>query len=331
MVRQRIPTKGSEVLILTNREDISADFVILELQRRSWPYLRFNTEDFPTRARLTLSAPDPVRTEVRLPKATFLPNSIHSVWYRRPVPPRPPAGLTGAELEFAIREGQAALDNLWSDLRCLWVSEPARIREATPRLRQLIAASQLGLEVPPTIVTNDPETAREFAIRHAPVIVKPISHGLVPGHQGEPDRLTFTTLLRQDELETCLATLGTAPVLMQHFEPKVADLRATVVGQTVFCAAIYTPAGASIDWRALDPADLVHRPYELPPRINDAILALVHRFGLAFSAIDFLLTPDGRHVFLEVNPNGQWAWLEQELGTPISAAIADLLTARASV
>src|SRR6266851_4864116 len=45
-------------------------------------------------------------------------------------------------------------------------------------------------------------------------------------------------------------------------------------------------------------------------------------------ALDFLVTPEGKWVFLEINPNGQWAWIEEETGLPIAAAIADALRSR---
>ena len=52
---------------------------------------------------------------------------------------------------------------------------------------------------------------------------------------------------------------------------------------------------------------------------------MVERLGLCYGAIDMILTPDGRYVFIEINPNGQYLWIEQETGLPISAAICDLL------
>jgi glutathione synthase/RimK-type ligase-like ATP-grasp enzyme len=51
----------------------------------------------------------------------------------------------------------------------------------------------------------------------------------------------------------------------------------------------------------------------------------VERLGLCYGAIDMVLTPDGRYVFLEINPNGQYLWIEEAAGLPISDAICDLL------
>ena len=47
--------------------------------------------------------------------------------------------------------------------------------------------------------------------------------------------------------------------------------------------------------------------------------------GLVFGAIDMICTPAGEHVFLEVNPGGEWGMLERDLGLPIADAIARAL------
>lgn len=47
--------------------------------------------------------------------------------------------------------------------------------------------------------------------------------------------------------------------------------------------------------------------------------------GLCYGAIDMVVTPDERYVFIEINPNGQYLWVEQATGLPISDAICDLL------
>jgi glutathione synthase/RimK-type ligase-like ATP-grasp enzyme len=47
--------------------------------------------------------------------------------------------------------------------------------------------------------------------------------------------------------------------------------------------------------------------------------------GLVFGAVDFICTPAGEYVFLEVNPGGEWGMLERDLRLPISEAIAAAL------
>ena len=70
-----------------------------------------------------------------------------------------------------------------------------------------------------------------------------------------------------------------------------------------------------------------HFPHALPPEVQERCVRLVERLELCYGAIDMILTPDGRYVFIETNPSGQYIWIENETGLPISAAICDFLTA----
>jgi len=112
--------------------------------------------------------------------------------------------------------------------------------------------------------------------------------------------------------------------------PKSLEIRVTVVGQRVMSAAVdsQVSARATHDWRR-DGVRMLQdwRPYELPIEVEEKILRLMDHFSLNYGAIDVILTPDGKHVFLELNPCGEFFWLERSPGLPISDAIADLLLA----
>ena len=116
--------------------------------------------------------------------------------------------------------------------------------------------------------------------------------------------------------------------LFQAQVPKVADVRAVVVGGQVFSARITAPPGV-VDWRA-EYQSLTYEPVPCPDGIRGALVRFLAAFGLNFGAFDFAVTADGAWWFLECNPNGQWAWLEDAAGLPITTAIADLLENGAS-
>jgi glutathione synthase/RimK-type ligase-like ATP-grasp enzyme len=70
-----------------------------------------------------------------------------------------------------------------------------------------------------------------------------------------------------------------------------------------------------------------HGVHRLPAEVSAKITRLMDRFGLVFAAMDMILTPDGRYVFLEINPGGQFAWLEDKTAVPLTATLADMLLA----
>ena len=111
--------------------------------------------------------------------------------------------------------------------------------------------------------------------------------------------------------------------------PKALELRTTIVGHRVFTAAVDSQSlsGSTYDWRKEGRALVKNwQSYDLPEDIERKLLKLMAYFGLNYGAIDIIVTPDGRHVFLEVNPVGEFFWLE--IYPPhyqISQAIAEVL------
>jgi glutathione synthase/RimK-type ligase-like ATP-grasp enzyme len=109
--------------------------------------------------------------------------------------------------------------------------------------------------------------------------------------------------------------------------PKRFELRVTVVGEQVFAAEIHSQQTnrTRVDWRRYDLSHTPHLPHALPEHVQVKCVELVRRLGLCYGAIDLILTPDGRYVFLEINPSGQYMWIEERTGLPISEAVANLL------
>src|SRR5262249_21476922 len=129
------------------------------------------------------------------------------------------------------------------------------------------------------------------------------------------------------------AAIEYSPTIFQGYVPKRVELRITVVGERVFPAEIHSQQTQHTkhDWRRYDLDNTPHFPHDLPCEIRERCVSLVKRLDLCYGAIDMVLTPDGRYVFLEINPSGQYMWIEAQTGLPISAAIADLLSAGRSL
>ena len=139
--------------------------------------------------------------------------------------------------------------------------------------------------------------------------------------------VVFTNLVTRDDLVD-LSGLSLCPVTFQELLRKSLEIRVTVVGQRIMSACIdsQVSARATHDWRR-DGVRMIQdwRPYQLPVEIEEKILRLMDYFFLNYGAIDIILTPDERHVFLELNPSGEFFWLERAPGLHVSDAIADVL------
>jgi glutathione synthase/RimK-type ligase-like ATP-grasp enzyme len=310
------------LLIVTERGDLTADWLIRELEDRGAPFVRFNTEDYPMKVRLSWQA-ERATLQIRGSSHSFA--EFDAVWYRRPVAPRLSVELSPPMREWATRESAEGLLGTWRTLDALWVNHPDRNRLAESKPEQLRTASRIGFEVPDTLVTNDPERVKAFLAGQAGgVVCKPLWDGRVP--VGEERKLFFTSLI--DESVVLLDDLGSgSPYLFQAHIPKRYDLRVTVIGQEAFAVRIESQDedDARTDWRRGRTNALLHAPETLPDEVAERCVALCEHYGLHFGAIDLARRTDGGYSFFEINPNGQWAWLEQRTGLPLRSRLADLL------
>jgi len=310
------------VLIVTASYDVAADYVLKALQQRGTPVFRLNTDQFPSHIKASFIPPNDI--EFTTGDRTVSGMSIKSVWYRRHVSPELPVELEAGVRDFCEREVRAFLDGVLASLPAeRWMSSPQAIARAERKPYQLAIAAQLGFEIPDTVITNDPSPVVEMAQHHR-LIAKAISSGYVTSPEG--NRAIFTSAIRPEDLKE-LDGLAYAPVVFQELVDKVSDIRVTVVAGEVFAAEILSQGRQSsqIDWRATDDPHLPHRTHELSTTIADLCREIVNHLGLAFGAIDLALRADGTYVFFEINPNGEWVWLEDQLGFPISDRIAQWL------
>lgn len=309
------------LLIVTERGDYHADWVVLELEARGVPFLRFNTEDYPLSTSFHWSPAG--RVELGIGHHKYDLNNVTAVWYRRPVPPVVAADLPATAAAWARAEAREALMGAWRTLDALWVNHPDRNRVAESKLLQLRTAMEIGFDVPESLVSNEREQVEAFVAAHSTgVVCKPLMNGRVP--IGSDEQLFFTSRVND---QVSLAQLGAEPYLFQELVPKLYDIRVTVIGEEVFAVRIDSQQAEDtvVDWRRGRPGMLDHTPIELGAGLASHCVSLCRRFGLQFGAIDLACQPDGRHIFFEINPNGQWAWVEQRTRLPLRARMVDLL------
>ncbi len=315
------------LVLLSQEHDLHCDWVEAECDRRGAPWVRLRTDLFPTRVSLTLHPAAPqLAGRLVCDGREIDVDEIVGLWFRRPMPsqvsedmPRHLAGYAYLECEEAIHGLYRALE----DRR--WVSVPHRVEAAPHKVHQLQLAARLGLPVVPTLVTNEPERAREFfAACGGEMIYKPL-RGMVYMQDGA-EYCVYTSRVGADDLERCLDSVRHAPCLFQRLVHKKHELRITVMGERVWTAAIFSQErpDAVLDYRHVS-AELRHEPVFLPPRLEAACVEMTHRLGLRSSQIDMIVTPDDEYVFLELNPNGQWAWIEEMTGLPLATALVDEL------
>jgi glutathione synthase/RimK-type ligase-like ATP-grasp enzyme len=327
-----MPPARDIVLLLTHSGDhYTVDRVARELSRRGARPLRVDTDGFPSELELAVGL-GPERSELvlRTAEGELRADQLRAVWVRRLGSPRLDDALEPAWRAGCLRESQAALEGFLEGLEaagCRFINSPQAGQGADNKLRQLRLARAQGLEVPRTLVTNDAARVRAFFDQ---VRGRMVAKMLTPLSQSMDGRQPFiyTSAIGPEHLEE-LDELRHSPMVFQERIDKARELRVIVVGERCFVGAIDASGSVAgqVDWRRAGPGECHWAPGELPAEVAPRLVRLVAQLGLVYGAADFIVTPEGRHLFLEVNPGGEWGMLERDLSLPISAALGEALLA----
>lgn len=317
------------VLIITHSEDNESIQMVMEaIASRGGKAFRFDTDLFPTEILLDVYYGKGTERLILAKNGEQVDlKEVGAVWYRRvAIAQSIPMTMDVQLRDASIQESCATIQGMIASLNAFHLDRVHLIRHASNKQLQLQVARTLGIDTPQTLTTNNPVAVREF-VGECPqgAILKMLSSFAI--YEKNEEKVVFTNLVKPEDLED-LEGLRFCPITFQELIPKALELRTTIVGQQIFTAAIDSQKSekARYDWRRRGLA-LINdwQPYDLPRELSEKLLQLMDYFGLHYGAIDIILTPDDRHVFLEINPVGEFFWLERCPGLPISQAIADTL------
>ena len=294
------------VLLLTSIFDFSADLVALRLEELGESFIRINKEHLPV-YRLTLDPIEPSLSIFREEKFVGSSSSFKSIWFRQPIffrntPPTPllPEDQLQRSQWMAFIRAFSVFDNI------RWMNWPQATYLAESKPYQLLVASRCGLQVPPTLIGNDSKKFRERY--QSPIVVKSLDTVLL--REGNESLFTYTTQCNINELTE--ESVSAVPLIVQEFYEHKTDYRVTVIGEKVFSIKILEK-GIPVkgDWRTVPKERLEYVDIELPQKIINSCKMLIKELNLSFGAIDLLETNKG-FIFLEINPTGEWGWLNNE-------------------
>lgn len=315
-------------LVISQQLDPHVDFVIDQLNARRIPIVRFNTDELPLQSSIELSFESTFDGIITTASRRIELSQIGTIWYRRPDAICLDTISNPAERETAKEEWDRFVQGTWEALYDhLWISQPANIKRAGAKALQLRVAANLGMRIPRTLITNDPQAVRHFWEECAGrVICKPFGTALMRDEQQV--RLTYASRLPRALLDN-EAAIRLGPMIYQEEIDKSLELRITVMGDQVFPCALYSQESKSgqIDWRREDVHQLKHTIWDLDESLREFCLTYLAEMGLTSGMFDLAITPAGEPVFFECNPNGQWVWVEQRVPQlQISKALIEMLT-----
>ena len=308
--------KSVMILIVTYKEDFTTDFVINILNQKRQPYLRLNTEDILSDYKVEIASNSQLNVKIDGI------DTFHSVWFRRVKMPVLESSNIGY-VDFMNIELKKYFSNLWQTIDPLkWMSHPNAIYRSENKLLQLKIAQTIGLSIPRTLVSYNHDVILDFYDKcNGEIIIKPLYNNRIIGDDNLS--IIYTSALTKNDLLKIEESMP-FPSIYQEYVDKDIEIRVTVVENEIFSA--YTESQkneeSKIDWRR---SDSKFYSYKLPDEIEKKCIELIKCLGLSFGAIDLIKNKNGEYTFLEINPNGQWAWIEIDTGMPISKAISNYL------
>ncbi|MFA4793240.1 hypothetical protein [Leptospira kirschneri] len=296
------------ILVLTHTLDYTADLVVNSLNQKQLSYERLNTDDN-----------ENVNKHISI---NYQSKNVEysAIWFRRFLSPE--TFKNRSETVWLLEEYHSFIINFIVSKNCRIMSDPYCIDRAENKALQLIVARKLGFNIPKTLFTGDISEIKSFSeANDQSIIVKPISCNRTT--MGSNEYQIFTNKVNKSDLIEIDSALP-FPSIYQQFIDKEYDVRVTVIGNCAYSAFVESQENieTSVDWRK---KRIPFKRYNLPKEIQNQCVALVKGFGLSFGAIDLVKSKNGEYYFLEINPNGQWGWIESDTELPLSEKIIDWL------
>lgn len=298
------------ILIITSSFDQTCDYLISKFEKID--FFRFNMDYFST-YKISISAD---RFSISNQYREVNSENCKAIYFRKPTREDLSGIYETKYHDFAYKECYSIIEGLaeYFPGRCL--SRPSIMRKAGNKIYQALIAKEVGLKIPPLMITNDKKSVDLITSQTS--IVKPLATGAIIERNEKEYVQTNLFISRYD-----LSTLNYTPSYFQQYMKKDYEVRATFVGRKEFTVRI--DSTDQIDWRRAG-NNISYKISSLPKSVYESCLRLLEKSNMEFGCFDFIVNED-EWYFLEMNSNGQWAWLEFETGLSISEEIIGYLNA----
>lgn len=306
-----------QCLLVSNTLDYSTDLVCLELERLKAKYLRLNRDQF-SQFEITIDIDSTTMTMSIGERSFHFKNAPeNAVYYRAPTFLRGLGKSYSIEEQLYHSQWSAFVRNLAIFDKVRWINNPVDTYRAENKLLQLSLANKCGLETPKTIVTNSADSIdpnKAYAVKSIDTAVF---------SAGEVEMFSYTSKVCGKAIQS--SNMASAPVFVQEYLGQKIDIRATYISGKLFPVSITKQGlGISGDWRKTKKEELEYLPIKIPLSIEEGLCRLMKSLRLSYGGIDLAKAGD-TYFFIEVNPTGEWHWLQSNTDINFSEMIAETL------
>jgi glutathione synthase/RimK-type ligase-like ATP-grasp enzyme len=244
-------------------------------------------------------------------------DDLTSIWWRRPGRLTPGEAVTDPAVRtFCQREYQSLIWGVLEGASSRVINRPSAEGLAAKKPHQLRLAQRVGLKVPRTLMTNDPQQVKAF--------YEEVGGACVYKTFTAPWwKMVETRLFTKDDFLN-LPKLRHAPAIFQEYVVAARHIRVSIFGDEIFAASVNVEDDNGLVDHRLRP-NLRMEPWAISNDLASKLNNLRVQLGLDYGCVDLIESRDGVCWFLEFNPSGQFLYVEIETGMPLAMAMARLL------
>ena len=338
-IEDKVMTKDKILIIADQQVDsvlTSADYISTRLTELKQPHILLRLSELPLKKSSLSVYYDRGEQQIILNSGAShvnLTEEVKSVLFWHPgIQESIKNNFAGKDRDFFLGEWGNFFKGIYLSLQDrFWMNPYPQTITYQDKVFQLKLAQQLGFHIPSTMITTSLKEAQEhFTAAHYNIIYKPFTQ--VFWHEsttdGESIYALYTNIIDKNDLKEENADYAT-PSIFQEYVEKSIELRVVCVGSTIMACEIHSQQSerSKYDWRKYDFENTPYLIHTLPKDIEDLCRQYLDRLHLTYGSIDLILTPDNKYVFLELNPNGQFGFIEEMTKLPITENICRMLIA----
>ncbi|MDQ0064671.1 hypothetical protein [Chryseobacterium lathyri] len=209
-------------------------------------------------------------------------------------------------IEYNLTESRALRDYLLFELKrrnVTWLTDPSFITEN--KLIQMKIAQSHGLSIPKTHIINNKKAIEILIAEDKELITKPIVSGM--NFKSGNKILSMQTTSVNNKLNNIPEFFK--PALLQQKIVRNFEVRSFYLLGKFFSTKIITTDNSNVDHRiSVANEECRFEIYSLPSAIENKLKNLLESMNLNCASIDLIVTNENEHIFLEVNPVGQFTY-----------------------
>lgn len=314
-----------KILILSYESDPHADSVCNYFLDKNIEFFKINTENIIKDYEVTFDSSQISYTISNKCREIMLDESWN-IWNRRILEPEIPSNIPENLVNIILTETERTWQGLTFSHKGKVVNSPQSDYISNNKIDQLCFAKnyESNINIPDTIITNNPKILLSFYENHNKICHKLLQVPMVV--KGGEYFGVYTNIVTSENMKN-MELIRKNPCQFQEYIDKEYELRITALKDKIIPIAIYSQKSeiSKIDFRRYDFKNVTYEKVNLPNNVEKFCFDILNYYNLSFAEIDMILNKEGDYYFLEINPKGQWLWLEEQSGYNLTKDVAENL------